>query len=102
MDNGVRGIAQTSTRVGDLREIQQAESEALLAVQEWAIGHFGASHRFTAADIVLLHRRWLGDIYAWAGEYRQVNVSKSDLMFAAAAQVPRLMNAFEQNELTQL
>jgi cell filamentation protein len=87
------------TRVPDM---QQAESEALLDVQEWAIGHFLASHRFTAADIVLLHRRWLGSIYPWAGVYRQVNVSKGGLMFAAAAQVPRLMAAFEADELARL
>jgi cell filamentation protein len=81
--------------------MQQAESEALLHVQNWAIGHFRASHRFTAHDIALLHRHWLGGIYAWAGEYRQVNVSKGGLMFAAAAQVPRLMAEFEVKELTE-
>lgn len=86
------------TKVGDM---QRAESEALLAVQEWAITHYGASHRFTAADVVALHRRWLGGIYPWAGAYRQVNVSKGDFMFAAAAQVPRLMAAFEAEELAR-
>jgi cell filamentation protein len=84
------------TRVGVM---QQAESDALLAVQEWAIGHFGPSHRFTADDIVLLHQHWLGGIYPWAGVYRQLNVSKGGFMFAAAAQVPRLMDNFEAQEL---
>ena len=84
------------TRVGDM---QQAESDALLAVQEWAVGHFQASHRFTAADIALLHRQWLGSLYPWAGEYRQLNISKGGFMFAAAAQVPRLMADFESREL---
>ena len=79
--------------------MQQAESDALLAVQDWAIGHFSASHRFTADDVALLHRRWLGHLYPWAGEYRQVNISKGGFMFAAAAQVPRLMAAFEALEL---
>lgn len=85
-----------------LREMQQAESEALLDEQEWAIGHFRASHRFTAADVALLHRSWLGSIYPWAGVYRQVNFSQGGLMFAAAAQVPRLMAAFEADELARL
>jgi cell filamentation protein len=84
-----------------VRDMQQAESDALLAVQEWAIGHFSASHRFTADDVALLHRRWLGHIYPWAGEYRQVNVSKGGFMFAASAQVPRLMAAFEAQELAR-
>ncbi|MFN8601543.1 MAG: hypothetical protein U0842_13835 [Candidatus Binatia bacterium] len=38
-----------------------------------------------------LHKRWLGSIYPWAGVYRQVNVSKGRLIFAAATQVHRLM-----------
>lgn len=84
-----------------VRDMQQAESVALLAVQEWAIGHFSAAHRFTADDIALLHRRWLGAIYPWAGEYRQVNISKDGFMFAAAAQVPRLMAAFEAEQLAR-
>lgn len=54
----------------------KAESDALLALQEWALGHYPANHRFTAGDICELHRRWLGDIYVWAGEYRTVNLEK--------------------------
>lgn len=88
----LRGI----TRV---RDIQQAESEALLAVQEWAVERYAADYRFVAADICDLHRRWLGDIYAWAGTYRTVNLEKDGFPFAAAAQVPRLMAAFERDEL---
>lgn len=84
-----------------VRDIQQAESDALLKVQEWAIGHFSVAHRFKADDIALLHRRWLGDIYVWAGEYRQVNISKGGFMFAAAAQVPRLMADFEAKQLAR-
>ena len=84
-----------------VHDMQQAESDALLAVQEWAIGHFSAAHRFTADDVALMHRRWLGHIYAWAGDYRQVNISKSGFMFATATQVPRLMADFEAQELTR-
>jgi cell filamentation protein len=40
--------------------------------------------RFTAADIRRMHRLWLGEIYVWAGEYRQVNMAKGEFMFAAA------------------
>jgi len=84
-----------------VRQMQQAESEALLAVQEWAIAHFDSEHRFTAADIRRLHRQWLGGIYTWAGEYRGVNVSKGGFLFAAAAQVPRLMTELEDKALSR-
>lgn len=97
---GSRGrVLRNRLGIVRVREMQAAESEALLTVQEWAIGHFSASHRFTASDLVLLHRRWLDGIYAWAGELRQVNVSKDGLMFAAAGQVPRLMAGFEAQEM---
>jgi cell filamentation protein len=81
------------------RDMEQVESEALLTVQDWAVAHFDAGHRFTAEDIATLHRQWLGEIYPWAGEYRHVNLAKGDFMFAAAAQVPRLMAEFERKEL---
>jgi cell filamentation protein len=84
-----------------VREMQQTESEALIAVQRWAVSHFGPSHRFMSADIRELHGRWLGGIYPWAGQYRQVNVSKGGFVFAAAAQVPRLMQMLEAEELAR-
>lgn len=99
---GSRGrVLRNRLGIRRVHEMQQAESDTLLAVQEWAIGHFSAAHRFTSDDVALLHRRWLGDIYAWAGEYRQVNISKDGFMFAAAAQVPRLMADFEADDLAR-
>jgi cell filamentation protein len=80
-------------------DMQFAESTALDAVQEWAVGHFDSAHCFTANDICELHGRWLGSIYGWAGEYRSVNIAKGGFMFASAQQVPRLMNAFERDVL---
>jgi len=34
--------------------------------------------------------------YPWAGEVRNVNISKGDFHFAAADQVPRLLDEFQQ------
>jgi cell filamentation protein len=83
-------------RVGDM---QQAESDALIAVTRWAVGRFDIAHCFTADDLCELHRQWLGGIYEWAGLYRNVNMAKGGFMFAAAPQVPRLMAVFERKEL---
>ena len=86
-------------RVSDM---EQAESEALVATQEALLDEYTLAHRFTAADICAIHRQWLGGIYPWAGEYRNVNIAKGDLLFAAASQIPRLMAQYERNELCQL
>ena len=96
-----RRVLRNRLGIVRVREMQQAESEALLAVQEWALSHFDAEHRFTAPDVCRLHRQWLGDIYAWAGDYRGVNVSKGGFLFATAAQVPRLMSELELKELAE-
>lgn len=60
---------------------------------------YDAGHRFTAADICKMHKIWLGGIYEWAGKYRQVNISKGGFMFAAASQIPKLMESFEKGPL---
>ena len=41
----------------------------------------------TVADLKTWHRRWLGNIYDWAGEERSVNLSKDEFPFAAAVVV---------------
>jgi cell filamentation protein len=46
-----------------------------------------------------MHKIWLGEIYGWAGNYRLVNVSKGDFHFAAAKQIPLLMDEFEKGSL---
>ena len=46
-----------------------------------------------------MHRSWLSEIYEWAGEYRNVNLTKDGFPFAAAAQVPKLTREFERDVL---
>lgn len=43
-----------------------------------------------------MHKIWLSSIYVWAGEYRQVNMSKNGFPFAAAHLIPKLMLDFEK------
>ncbi len=81
--------------------IEREESEALLATTQQLIDEVTVDQRFTASDICGMHRRWLGRIYAWAGQYRSVNVAKGDFLFAAATQVPRLMQQLERGPLRQ-
>lgn len=81
------------------QEMDVAEARALERAMSNFIGRYCESHRFTAADLSALHKDWLGEIYEWAGKFRQVNISKDDFPFAAAAQVPRLMAQFERDVL---
>lgn len=56
--------------------------------------HFPAG-KITVRILKNWHRRWLGNIYEWAGKERTVNISKAGFMFAPSAQLPRLLNDFD-------
>lgn len=81
------------------QEMDQAEAIALHQVEEKILRIYNEEHQFTATDIRKIHKMWLGCIYDWAGDYRQVNLSKGDFPFAPAGQVPRLMQEFEKKLL---
>ena len=100
---GSRGrVLRNRCGISGVRAMQFAESLALEAVEEVLLTRFAAGHRFTADDVRQIHRLWLGDIYQWAGEYRNVNIAKGGFMFAAAQQVPRMMDEFDARFLRSL
>ena len=82
-------------------EMDVAEANALVETVDRLVRLYDEEHRFTASDICEFHRVWLNGIYAWAGEYRLVNVSKGDFMFAVAGRVPALMAEFERDVLSR-
>ena len=82
-----------------VRDMEDAESEALQRVQEEAAERYGPTHRFNAHDICELHRQWLGPIYSWAGEYRILDIGKGGFQFAHAARIPFLMEELELGAL---
>lgn len=89
---GSRGrVLRNFLGITRVREMEEAESQALAAAQRAALEIYGTSHRFTPADIRRLHRMWLGSIYPWAGNYRTVNTGKGGFQFAHAPLIPRLM-----------
>ena len=57
--------------------------------------------RLLVQDLKTWHRLWLGNVYAWAGQERSVNMGKSGFMFASAGQIPRLLDEFERKYLAR-
>ncbi len=80
-------------------EMDSMEALALKQAEEEIINTYGANHRFNTSDICKIHKIWLGNIYPWAGKFRKVNLSKGEFNFAAAAQIPHLMDKFEDEYL---
>lgn len=83
-----------------VRDVQQAESDALLALLTALLDEVTDDQRVTTSDLCAWHRRWLGAIYPWAGDYRQVNIGKSGFQFAAAHLIPGLMAAYQREVLS--
>jgi cell filamentation protein, protein adenylyltransferase len=81
--------------------MDEVEAFALAEAMRALVGEYDAGHCFSARDIRRFHTTWLGRIYAWAGEYRQVNVSKDGFLFAAALRIPALMAEFERDVLAR-
>lgn len=100
---GSRGrVLRNHLGITRVRDMNEAESQALVLAQEAAQDRFGPEHRFTADDICALHRLWLGPIYAWAGEYGSLNIGKAGFQFAHAPLIPRLMAELERGALARL
>ncbi len=85
--------------VTNSEEMDIVEANALAEATDRILRKFDQEHRFKAEDICLIHKIWLGDIYQWAGQYRQVNISKGGFTFAMAAQIAKLMDRFDQEQL---
>ena len=79
--------------------MDDAEARALESAVDLLVRTYDERHRFIASDICRFHRTWLGEIYDWAGDYRKVNVSRDGFPFAAAAQIPKLMQEYERGTL---
>jgi cell filamentation protein len=80
-------------------EMDRVEALELTRAVDQLVREYDEAHCFTASDICYFHKIWLEGVYEWAGEYRRVNVTKDDFSFAAAAQVPKLMDQFEAGPL---
>ena len=99
---GSRGRAlRNRLGITSVRELERRESAALLIATQQIIDETRVDQRFTAGDICRMHQLWLGEIYEWAGEYRGLNIAKGAFMFAAAIQIPRLMQDLERGPLRE-
>lgn len=86
--------------ISDVEEMEGQEFDALIQFQIDLFDELTVDERMTAQDLCDWHRRWLRDIYEWAGDYRSVNMSKSDFTFAAAHLIPKLMADYERDYLS--
>ncbi len=82
-------------------EMEQVETHRFIELTQKMIFSLRQNKCFHEKDILDMHHEWLKEVYSWAGQYRQVNMSKGGFTFAAAHLVPKLMQAFEKGTLAK-
>lgn len=80
-------------------DIDELELHLLAQLYEEVLLRNLPARSLTCDDLKHWHHLWLGNVYPWAGQERTVNMSKGGFPFAAAAQIPRLLDAFERSYL---
>lgn len=65
-------------------EMDRVEAAALVAAEERYLEIITNETVFTAELICRMHRDWLGEIYAWAGRYRTVEMQKGNFRWPPA------------------
>lgn len=80
-------------------EMDDTELELLNALYQDVLSNVTREQKLTVADIFEWHRRWLGNVYDWAGQERSVNMSKGNFHFTAANQIPFMLQEFESKFL---
>lgn len=96
-----RRVLRNLLGINRKRAMAERESLELLRAQNILPTMYGPDHRFTAADIQKIHHLWLSPVYEWAGQFRQVNISKGNFFFPPAIRVPGLMESLERKTLAR-
>jgi cell filamentation protein len=87
--------------ITDSEDMEDAELILLEKLYQSVIIEHLPARSITVQDLKDWHRYWLGNIYPWAGDVRSVNLGKDDFFFAAAAQIPRLLDGFQKDCLAK-
>jgi cell filamentation protein len=71
--------------ITDPEEMANVEQGLLRQLYEAVLAEPASQGHLTIRMLTAWHARWLGNVYAWAGGERAVNVSKDGFAFATAA-----------------
>ncbi len=83
----------------DPQKMEDVEFDRLVQFQSALFDELAMDQKLTVDDLCDWHRRWLGPVYEWAGNYRTVTMSRDGFPFAAVPQLPKLMQEFGKKYL---
>lgn len=83
----------------DPEEMNIAETDLLEDLYLQVFDNF--PEELTFETICQWHRAWLGNVYSWAGQSRNVDMSKPSIRFASPVQISKLAEKFETRYLAR-
>jgi cell filamentation protein len=88
--------------VANLEELQRLEEEGLAKAYETLLGEVRTDTPLSCDLIRYVHERIFGELYAWAGRWRTVNISKPGITWPPPLFLDENMRLFERNVLRRL
>jgi len=86
--------------ITDPSEMDNTELDLLNQLYDAVVNSVQEDQPITVADLREWHRRWLGNVYVWAGRDRSVNIGKDGFQFAASGQIPGLLDQLDNKFLS--
>jgi cell filamentation protein len=87
--------------IARLDELQRLEEEGLAKAYETLLGEVRVDTPLTCELILHIHARIFGELYAWAGRWRTVGISKPGITWPPPQFLDENMQRYEHNVLRQ-
>lgn len=85
--------------ITDLKTLQMAEESALAKAYESLLREVKVDTPLTCELLKHIHEVIFGELFAWAGRWRRVNISKPGVVWPTAAFLEQSMQTFERDVL---
>jgi cell filamentation protein len=94
-------VLKNKLNIIDEEKLELKEAESLFEAYKILSKQYLDNYRFNESDVKFIHKTFLGPIYAWAGEYRTVDLVSPDIRWCHAQYIQSEMEKFgkllEQN-----
>lgn len=90
------GVLKNKLGIIDANKLGVIEGRCLLNAYKQTSSLYDKNHKFTENDVKDLHKLFLGDVFDWAGKYRDVDISSPGIRYCHAAYLPQNMADFSK------
>src|SRR3972149_8929902 len=100
---GSRGrVIRNILHITQKAEMDRREKAEQMRTIEELTTIFAVGHRFTAADICKMHKMWLGNIYEWAGKYRQGEGGQGGFFFSFSEKISKIIGNPDKRQVFEI